>query len=318
MKEAREDEQFEKVVHKIDPQNRLLCTWKLEGGVSAHVAVLEMLQPDGQTKKIIVRQHGDRDLKYNPQIATDEFKLLQLLHALGLAVPMPYDLDQSGEILARPSIVMEYIEGNPEFILTQVWDFIPQLATTLFRIHQVGCTNPDLTFLPKIEERYTEMLRKRSAAVAKFVDEERIRETLEAVWPLPPRNHVTLLHGDFWPGNVLWKNGHLVAVIDWEDAARGDPLTDVANSRLEILWAFGSEAMDQFTSVYQSMTSLDFMYLPYWDLCAALRRVPQLSQWGLDTTTETAMHEKHRWFVRQAFETLSSSVLLREKRRYSD
>ena len=28
---------------------------------------------------------------------------------------------------------------------------------------------------------------------------------------------IALLHGDYWPGNVLWKNGALVGVIDWED-----------------------------------------------------------------------------------------------------
>ncbi len=34
---------------------------------------------------------------------------------------------------------------------------------------------------------------------------------------------------------MLWKDGQLVAVIDWEDAPLGDPLADVANSRLESL-----------------------------------------------------------------------------------
>ena len=64
-----------------------------------------------------------------------------------------------------------------------------------------------------------------------------------------------LLHGDFWPGNILWRYGQLVAVIDWEDAALGDPLADVANSRLEILWAFGIDAMQSFTHYYQSLTA---------------------------------------------------------------
>ena len=32
-----------------------------------------------------------------------------------------------------------------------------------------------------------------------------------------------LLHGDYWPGNVLWQQGRLAAVLDWEDAALGGP-----------------------------------------------------------------------------------------------
>ncbi|MGH2481418.1 MAG: phosphotransferase family protein, partial [Ktedonobacteraceae bacterium] len=131
------------------------------------------------------------------------------------------------------------------------------------------------------------------------------RDALEAVWPLPQQNASVLLHGDFWPGNIVWNDGQLVAVIDWEDAASGDPLADVANGRLEILWAFGIDAMQSFTQQYQSMTTLDFTDLPYWDLCAALRPASKISEWGVDDTTEKTMRERHKWFVARAFEKLS-------------
>jgi hypothetical protein len=48
-----------------------------------------------------------------------------------------------------------------------------------------------------------------------------------------------------------------------------DPLADVGNCRLKLLWALGAEAMTEFTEHYRSMTSLDFDILPNWDLCAA-------------------------------------------------
>jgi aminoglycoside phosphotransferase (APT) family kinase protein len=111
--------------------------------------------------------------------------------------------------------------------------------------------------------------------------------------------------GDFWPGNLLWKDGQLVAVIDWEDAKLGDPLADVANSRLEILWAFGIDAMQSFTHQYQSMTTIDFTNLPYWDLCAALRPASKIAEWAAGDITEKTMREGHRWFITQAFEKLS-------------
>jgi aminoglycoside phosphotransferase (APT) family kinase protein len=305
MTEAQEDKKFEQVVQRLDPQSKLLRTWKLKGGVSAQVTALEALRPDGQTQKMLVRQHGDVDFKHNPQIAADEFKLLQLLHSVGLAVPAPYHLDQSGEIFSTPYIVIEYIEGQPEFAPAHVPDLILQFATHLSRIHQVDCSHLDVSFLPKLEQRYAEKLRERPITVDESLDEGHIRDALEAVWPLPQRNTSVLLHGDFWPGNIVWKNGQLVAVIDWEDAGLGDPLADVANSRLEILWAFGIDAMQSFTQQYQSMATIDFTLLPYWDLCAALRPVAQLAQWGLDNTTEKNMRERHRWFVTQAFEKLS-------------
>src|SRR5256885_26190 len=88
----------------------LMEAW-LKGGVSAQVTALEIERPDHQTKKMIVRRHGDVDLKRNPHIAADEFKLLQITQSAGLATPAPYYLDQSGEIFPIPYVVIEYIEG---------------------------------------------------------------------------------------------------------------------------------------------------------------------------------------------------------------
>jgi aminoglycoside phosphotransferase (APT) family kinase protein len=105
----------------------------------------------------------------------------------------------------------------------------------------------------------------------------------------------------------VWKEGRLVAVIDWEDAAVGDPLADVANARLELLWALGIEAATEFTGQYESLKpDLDLTDLPYWDLWADLRLAGRLAEWGLDAVTEKAMRVGHETFVAQAFETLSA------------
>jgi len=283
---SKEDKKFAQVVQKIDPHSKLLRTWELKGGVSAQVTALEIERPDGHTKKMIVRRHGEVDLKHNPQVAADEFKLLQLVHAVGLAAPEPYYLDQSCEIFSTPYIVIEYIEGETKFAPSNLPNLLLQFATHLSRIHQIDGSKLDVSFLPKLEKRYADKLRERPTNVDESLDEGRIRDVLEAVWPLPQRNTSVLLHADFWPGNLLWRDGQLVAVIDWEDAALGDPLADVANSRLEILWAFGVDAMQCFTHQYQSMTTIDFTHLPHWDLCAALRRVGQIAQWGLVVSPE--------------------------------
>jgi aminoglycoside phosphotransferase (APT) family kinase protein len=272
-----ETELFEQLVQRIAPNSKLLRTWQLKGGVSAQVTALEIVLPDGQTKKMIVRRHGDEDLRRNPHVAADEFKLLQLLQTAGLATPKPYHLDQSGEIFATPYIVIEYIEGKPEFMPSNLNDFILQLATHLTKIHSIDDSKLDLSFLPQQAKRISKWFEERPGHLDQSLDEGRIREALESVWPLSQLNKSVLLHGDFWPGNILWKDGQLVAIIDWEDAELGDPLADLANSRHEILWAFGIDAMHSFTHHYTSMTTIDFTYLPYWDLtllCNQLLKFP--------------------------------------------
>src|SRR5260370_22325159 len=234
MTASKEDNKFAQVVQKIDPQSKLLRTWELKGGVSAQVTALEIERPAGYTQKMIVRRHGEVDLKNNPQIAADEFKLLQLLHSVGLATPRPYYLDQSGEIFSTPYLVIEYIEGETEFAPSHVPDVIFQLARHQSRTHTVDCSQLEVSFLPQQERRYAEKLRERPTILDESLDEGRIRDALEAVWPLSQRNTSVLLHGDFWPGNVLWKDGQLVALIDWKDAALGNPPPDVANTPLAI------------------------------------------------------------------------------------
>jgi aminoglycoside phosphotransferase (APT) family kinase protein len=311
----KEDQKFEQLVQKIAPQSKLLRTWHLKGGISAEMTALEIERPDGQTRKMIVRRPGN--WRHSPNLAAkDEFKLLQMTQSLGLATPTPYQLDQSGQIFSTPYLVIEYIEGKPEFAPSNLADFTLQLATHLAKIHRVDCSQLDLSFLPQQVQGFADNFGQRPTKVDKSLDEERIRATLEAVWPLPQRNASVLLHGDFWPGNILWQDDKLVAVIDWEDAKLGDPLTDFAISRLDILWIFGLDAMNSFTHHYKSMMGIDYTDLPYWDLSAALRLVrlagSNLAEWaaffppfGRYDITEQTMRENYRFFITQAFEKLA-------------
>ena len=145
------------------------------------------------------------------------------------------------------------------------------------------------------------------------LDEGRIWDTLKAAWPFPRHNRLALLHGDYWPGNILWQAGRLAAVIDWEDAALGDPLADLAISRLDLLWIYGRQAMEAFTRHYLAMTNLDTRSLPYWDLYAALRLArlagADLAGWaaffepyGRRDITEQSIRTCYRFFVSNALE----------------
>jgi aminoglycoside phosphotransferase (APT) family kinase protein len=119
------------------------------------------------------------------------------------------------------------------------------------------------------------------------VAEEEIRTLLQSDWPHAV-NPPVLLHGDYWPGNVLWRDNKLAAVIDWEDAALGDPLSELANARLELRWILGAEATQAFTAHYQAALPVhavtDYSNLPYWDLCAALHLIHHAADW--DTWAE--------------------------------
>ena len=311
MAESTDHELFEQVIRRINPQGKLLRFWPLMGGVSAQVTGLEIELPDGHLEKMIVRRHGAVDLQHNPHIAAEEFALLQILQSSALPTPVPYHLDETGTIFPTPYLVVEFIDGEPEFAPPNLQDFIRQIVAALTQIHQINGSKPTLNYLPKQMNVVTEKLRQRPDSPDESLDEGRIREILGAKWPLVQVNPSTLLHGDFWPGNILWKHGQLLAVVDWEDALLGDPLADLAYARLEILWAFGHEAMQDFTERYRdardAMPPLDFRNLPFWDLWAALRPAGKLGTWGLDPAVESQMRERHKAFVNQALANLRAS-----------
>lgn len=305
MTTANEDAKFEQLLRRMEPHSKLRRAWSLTGGVSAQVTALEIEQPDGQTRRLVVRQHGAADLAQNPHLAAAEYRLLQLLQAHHLPAPAPCYLDLSGQIFPTPVIVVEYVEGTPEEAPAHLPDLTRQLATHLARIHTLSAATADLSFLPQQENRVAQTLQDRPAALDATFDERQIRAILDSLWPLPLRNQAVLLHSDFWPGNILWQEGRLAAIIDWEDAAVGDPLADLSNSRLELLWAYGRAAMHDFTRQYQALVPLDVSHLPYWDLCAALRPIAKIATWGLDPPTEKRMRAGLKWFISQAFDKLS-------------
>ena len=298
---STQDHPYHRLVAKFEPQSRLLKTWQLTGGVSAQVTALEILRPNGQTQNWVVRRHGPVDRAQNPHIAAQEFNLLQILHSAGLPVPTPCYLDTSGQIFPIPYLVIEYIPGRPEFDPTDLPALLRQMAAALAKIHSLDITRLGLSTLPSP----TPLLGERSTILDDSLHEGRLRAVLEPAWPLPVRNKPVLLHADFWPGNLLWQGDRLAAVIDWEDAHIGEPLADLANTRLETLWAFGVEAMQAFTHQYLSLAPCDTNNLPYWDLYAALKPISRISQWAQDPAEENSFRAGHRLFTAQAFQQLS-------------
>jgi aminoglycoside phosphotransferase (APT) family kinase protein len=310
-----EYQSYEQLAQKLIPDSRLLRTWPLKGGISAEMTALEIERPDGRTSKMIVRRPSARTLQSNPHAAQEEFEILRLTRSLGLATQAPYYLDRSGEIFPTPYLVIEYIQGQPEFAPTDLLDFTRQLATQLARIHSVDRAKLELPFLSRPAKGFAKAVGELSPRIDASFDVDHIRDTLEAAWPIAQRNTSALLHGDYWPGNLLWKDARLVAVIDWEDATLGDPLTDFAISRLDAIWIFGVDAFHSFTQRYTALMALDYTNLPYWDLYAALRLArlagPNLAEWvaffppfGRPDITEQTLREHYRVFVNQALEKL--------------
>jgi aminoglycoside phosphotransferase (APT) family kinase protein len=306
MEAAAADQPFAQVARAVHERAELLRAWPLAGGVSARVTALEIRLPGGRREKLVVRQYGAANLAADPHAATSEAELLGVLCVAGLPVPRPRHADESGRILPGPYLVVDFADGEtlPE-AAADPGDAARQLAAVLAAIHRVPRPRAGLRFLRDKAEMFTATLAGPPAALDEALNEGRIRQALARAWPPAGQNRPVLLHGDFWPGNTLWRDGKLAAVVDWEDAGYGDPLADLANGRLEIAMLLGRAAMREFTRHYRAlMGALDYTGLPAWDLCAALRPAGKMASWGLDAAALNRMRRTHREFTGQALAAL--------------
>ncbi len=277
------------------------------------MTAFELIQPDGSTKKVILRTPSKLVLRNNHSAVENEFKLLKLLKKCGLPVPNPLHWNHS----PFPYILLDYIEGNPLFPSHPENFFPHQVANHLVQVHKTPINSPELKFLPSQSQRLKNLLVKAPLPENNLMQEAQIKILLKRHWPIHPLNSVALVHGDFWHGNLIWKDNCITGIIDWEDAELGSPLFDLAVSRLDLCWISGIDTMNSFTEHYMSQMDLDYSLLPCWDLVAALRLIrlagSDLKGWAsffyqyerMDITEESIL--KHfDFFLNQAFNNLKS------------
>lgn len=271
MLEARE---LDAIVDALVPGAMSRDVRRLAGGVSADTVLLTLTGADGRRERYVVR-HRPPETSRGRLSMTQESGLMAGLHAAGLPVPKPL-LQWSPE-----TFVMTWIEGSA----TLPPGGARLCAEVLAGIHRQR--GPFVDALPSLEDPVPLLERVLSqAGITRSV-----RELMA-----PGAAERCLLHGDFWPANLLWENGRLAAVLDWEHAATGDPLSDVACSRVELEVAEGEASSEVFTERYFELTRRPRTHLVGWDLYVSAAALDSMETWGLAPEVF-----RHRWAVTTAF-----------------
>jgi aminoglycoside phosphotransferase (APT) family kinase protein len=217
---------------------------------------------------------------------------------VGLQVPRPLMVDLSGKVLPSPYLVLPFVEGTSTVEPSDLPSALGRMADFLVRLHGLDLPALGLPTLPLRDDPIPDILKYLPASHA-FGELQALLEEGRAV-------HVSsgpaVLHGDFWPGNVLWREGEIAAVVDWEDAAIGDPLSDVACCRVELLWRYGEQATNTFTERYVRRRggAVDPLGLALWDVVAGSGALAFMGNWGFAAEVEAAMRRKATGFVERA------------------
>ncbi len=295
------------LVSRAEPGLRLLRAWPLPAE-SSRVTAIEAAGPDGRPRALVLREYCEQGQDAAARPAALEQEVLQLMAAAGVPVPSARYADDSCLILPAPCLLMDLVDGQPggqpADVAADVAAFTAGFAGTLADIHLAGVTPP--ARLAEMTQAAAARLGRPQATLDDSLSEGQIRAALARNWPPPRRNRAVLLHGDYWPGNTLWRDHALVGVIDWDHAATGDPLADLGNARVEVAMLFGQHALHGFTASYLArQPDLDLAALPHWDLYAALRPAGNMADWGLAPDQLAAMRAAHRDFTGQALGRLA-------------
>lgn len=294
-----EHDSFAAVARRVVPGGLLRGFRRLEGGVSATVHALELVGPDGERDHVVVREQGSLKSESVDALAT-EFALITALRSHDFPVPRPRLLDLGLELRDKPYYVMDFVEGSTVLEGPGLDDGLRKMAEFLARLHGLDVGRSGVPTLGELEDPIE--------GIRLYLQEGSMRESvLSLLGPGPwrSRNAAALLHGDFWPGNILWLDGRIAAVLDWEDATVGDPLSDLACARVELLCQYGEAAMEAFTSHYRAAIDIDWGQLPVWEVYVSASALATMADWGLDHETEARRRVATRGFLERAEQCLS-------------
>ena len=206
-----------------------------------------------------------------------EFQTLALLQKQGIPAPLPVFLDDKGDVLGIPGIVTTFIEGAQVMAPQDSVQWVNEMTSMLARIHSIRCTYKTHDFLLDAD-----------AEAVWFLNSGKVPEFMlshprgEIVWKqvrdlVPQKMQVqdSLVHIDYSPGNILWSGDRISAVLDWEEAACGDPAIDVAYMYIHMfLTAPSPDLAGKFVEAYQAATGKQAKNLKLWELAAAVRFMP--------------------------------------------
>ena len=267
---------------------------ELSGGFSTDVFLLELTKSENISKLVLRMEAG----LPSENSAKTEYKLLECIKETTIPSAVPVYLDSSGSHLGRPFFISSYIEGTQNLGSKDDAFFIETIANQLKDIHMVNTDN-----LPKLPLR-VDPLEGLLDYLPKKDNWIEIREYIKELSFEKYNADFKLLHGDFWPGNLLWKSDNIVGVVDWDYAAIGDPLYDLAVSCLMFRYLYGRQDMESFKVAYIDQSEFDEKRFLLWSINIASSTLYFINEWRLTNEDKDKMIDTAKLIISESYDQI--------------
>jgi aminoglycoside phosphotransferase (APT) family kinase protein len=218
-----------------------------EGAGASNGIVLFTADFGGQARELVLRYATETPLIKQKRFA-DEFQTMKAARAAGIPAPAVFWLDEEGALLDRPSCIIERLRGEspPASVFTDgifaqaTRDRRKQMMLSVASLHgrlraaAIGPEQvPHLTQRGRgstaIEREYAWWIQEARLAnpapeKLEFLSSARDRMLAATPETYPER----LVHGDAQFANVMFRDGEIVAMLDWELAYLGHNEADLA------------------------------------------------------------------------------------------
>ena len=168
-----------------------------------------------------------------------EYRVMTALAPTDVPVPETYTLCEDPAVLGAPFYVMQNVVGHvyrtaraaAELGLPRLTALAGELGEVLARLHRTDPADVGLAdfgrpegYLERQLARWSKQLEASRSRELPGIDE--LRDRLAG--SLPPTPRAAIVHGDYRLDNVIFgDDDRIAAVVDWEMATLGDPLTDI-------------------------------------------------------------------------------------------
>ena len=283
----------------------------LRGGVDTSMHAIDVVEPSSARRRLVLKRYDPARASRGPAVVCRlMWQTLVALERLDLPAPRPVWWDADGAIFGTPSVVMTWVPGRVEVNPRDPATWATRLADMLASIHRTPLDRVDLSFLPHTEdrlERWFVRLSQEAAVIDAHPDGRTVREALLHLRPRRRPGEPVLTHGDYHPGNVLWRRGRLVAVVDWDGATVGDPGHDVGFCRMALALQHVEGAADHFVRAYEAAAGRQAPNLLFWELLSAALAIRYQHLWlasmhslGRIDLTPESINARLRGFIAEA------------------
>lgn len=179
---------------------------------------------------------------YALKIQIEQDLLPQLSQHLSLKIPEPIRIGMPTEYYPYPFSIYRWIEGESANHLQQDDKTLESTAYQLANFLKELQSIDGIKTLPPGQHNwwrgehisiYHKSFREQVSKLKNIIDSNKAISLWEKASKTQWKQNLVWIHGDFSSGNILIKNNHLAAVIDFGGMATGDPACD-----LVIAWTY--------------------------------------------------------------------------------